>query len=162
MIKKQGIERYLQLRKVKDNYNARIPVVKGNQPISAAVTAMAKYKSTSALIQHQKSCEFGIVTERDLLKILANKKIDNSAWNYATKPLVTINEEDSLYQAYLIIKKHNFRHLVVCDSNQSIVGVLSLQHILSDIEIAYVQELKTTLLERDNALKESKKKLIFC
>jgi len=161
VIKKQGLERYLKLRKIKDNYNPRIPLISSEQLMSSTVQAMAECTSTSALIENKITKEFGIITERDLLKVLAFKQNDSESWQHAAYPLVTINEEESLYQAYLVIKQNNFRHLVVCDNHEKIIGVLSLQHILSDIEISYVQELKSILTERDDALKESKKHLLF-
>jgi len=161
VIKKQGLERYLQLRKIKDNFNSNIPIVPAEQSIGITVREMAKSKSTSALVEHKSNGEFGIITERDLLKILSEQQEQANSWHFATYPLVSINQEDSLYQAYNIIKAHHFRHLVVCNKDNKIVGVLSLQHILSDIEIAYVQELKCILSERDSALKESRKSLHF-
>jgi len=161
VIKKQGLERYLQLRKIKDNFNSNIPIVPAEQSIGITVREMAKSKSTSALVEHKSNGEFGIITERDLLKILSEQQDQANSWYFATYPLVSISQEDSLYQAYNIIKAHHFRHLVVCNKDNKIVGVLSLQHILSDIEIAYVQELKCILSERDSALKESRKSLHF-
>ncbi|WDE04466.1 EAL domain-containing protein [Thalassomonas viridans] len=161
VIKKQGIEHYLQLRKIKDNYNSRVPVVSGQLPVSKIAEAMAEYKSSSALVKDEQSGEYGIITERDLLHILAEKHRDRDAWFYAAHPLVTIHDEDTLHQAYITIKQNNIRHLVVTNSLSEIVGILSLQHILSDIEIAYVQKLETILTERDDALRESKKSLYF-
>ncbi|WP_084692421.1 EAL domain-containing protein [Thalassomonas actiniarum] len=161
VIKKQGIEHYLQLRKIKDNYNSRIPVISGKLPVSKIAEAMAEYKSSSALVKDEQSGEYGIITERDLLTILAEKHRDRDAWFYAAYPLVTIHDEDTLHQAYITIKQNNIRHLVVTNSLSEIVGILSLQHILSDIEIAYVQKLETILTERDDALRESKKSLYF-
>ena len=161
VIKKQGIEHYLQLRKIKDNYNSRIPVISGQLPVSKIAEAMAEYKSSSALVKDEASGEYGIITERDLLQILAEKHQDREAWFYAAYPLVTIHDEDTLHQAYITIKQNNIRHLVVTNSLSEIVGILSLQHILSDIEIAYVQKLESILTERDDALRESKKSLYF-
>ena len=161
VIRRQGIERYLQLRQIKDNYNPRIPVIEGSEKISTVVRTMADYNSTSALVKSLDNEDYGIITERDLLKILADKGTDQAAWHYAAQPLVTINEEDSLYQAYVSLQKHGVRHLVVCDNEKNLLGVLSLQHILSDIEIAYFQKLESILTERDDALKESRKNLHF-
>jgi len=161
VIRRQGIERYLQLRQIKDNYNPRIPVISGDELISAVVRTMADYNSSSAIVKNSECGQYGIITERNLLKILADRGNDKVAWHYAAQPLVTISEEDSLYQAYLSIQKHGVRHLVVQDKAENLLGVLSLQHILSDIEIAYFQKLESILTERDNALKESRKNLHF-
>jgi len=161
VIKRQGIERYLQLRQIKDNYNPRIPVVSGDTLISELVRIMADYNSSSALVHNKELDEYGIITERDLLKILADQCEDKASWHYAAQPLVTISEQDSLYQAYVTLQKHGVRHLVVQDAQSKLLGVLSLQHILSDIEIAYFQKLESILTERDDALKESRKNLYF-
>jgi diguanylate cyclase (GGDEF)-like protein/PAS domain S-box-containing protein len=161
VIKKQGVEHYLRLRKIKDNYNPKIPIILGNQTISAVTDAMSEYKSTSALIRHHQTHEFGIITERDLLRLVTDKDNNSDAWSASAHPLITINEEDTLYQAYLCLQEHKIRHLIVQNSQKNVVGVLSLQHILSDIEIAYFQKLESVLIERDNALEQSKRNLVF-
>ena len=160
VIKKQGVERYLQLRKIRDNFNPKIPIVCGSEKINTVSNCMAEYHSTSALIHNKSSDQYGIITERDLLKLIACKQADKTAWDYAAYPLLTIDVDDTLHQAYISIKQNNVRHLVVYDQ-EKIAGVLSLQHILSDIEIAYIQKLESVIHERDTALKESRKHLVF-
>ena len=160
VIKKQGIERYLQLRRIRDNFNPRVPIISGATSIQHVASKMAKYHSTSAIIHHEENDEYGIITERDLLRLIAEKQGSHSAWFHAASPLLTIDINDSLYHAYSVIKQNCVRHLVVCEEG-NIVGILSLQHILSDIEIAYIQKLETVLSERDSALKESRRHLSF-
>tara|TARA_R110002167_G_scaffold32668_1_gene105595 strand:- start:3415 stop:5934 length:2520 start_codon:yes stop_codon:yes gene_type:complete len=161
VIKKQGVEHYLRLRKIKDNYNPKVPIILGNLPISAVANAMSEYNCTSALIRHHQTNQFGIITERDLLRLVADKYNNSDAWSSSVYPLITINEEDTLYQAYLCLQEHKIRHLVVENSQKEVAGVLSLQHILSDLEIAYFQKLESVLVERDNALEQSKRNLVF-
>ncbi len=160
VIKTQGVERYLQIRKIKDNFNPRVPTILGDASIDQVAKSMAEYRSTSAIIKQPNGTEHGIITERDLLRLIADKRKSESAWYHAKSPLLTVDINDSLFQAYSTIKQHNIRHLVVRDKGE-LVGVLSLQHILSDIEITYVQKLEEVLNERDNALKESRKHLSF-
>ncbi|GHF85482.1 EAL domain-containing protein [Thalassotalea marina] len=160
VIKKQGIERYLQLRKIKDNFNPRVPIVNGTENVQFVANKMAEYHSTSAIIHNTCNGDYGIITERDLLRLIAEKQGSRSAWHHAAHPLLTIDINDSLYHAYTVIKQHSVRHLVVYDKD-NIVGILSLQHILSDMEIAYIQKLESVLSERDSALKESRKHLSF-
>lgn len=158
VIKTQGVERYLQIRKIKDNFNPRVPFVSGDKNLNYVAKKMRDYNSTSAIIFNEEKCVYGIITERDLLRLIANQNKIQTVWHYAAHPLVTIDIEDSLFQAYGAIKQHNLRHLVVRKKDK-IVGVLSLQHILSDIEITYIQKLESILNERDTALKESRKSL---
>lgn len=161
VIKKQGIEHYLRLRKIKDNYNPKVPIILGNLPVSSVADAMSEYSCTSALIRHHQTNEFGIITERDLLRLVAGKYTNSDAWSSSVSPLITISEEDTLYKAYLCLQEHKIRHLAVQNAKKEVVGVLSLQHILSDLEVAYFQKLESVLVERDNALEESKKNLVF-
>jgi len=160
VIKNQGVEKYLQLRKIKDNFNPKIPIVCGRKSINAVAKKMAEYRSSSAIIHDESSDEYGIITERDLLKLIANQQTTKASWHFAAYPLLTIEVNDTLHQAYMMIKQHNVRHLVVCEQ-EKIVGILSLQHILSDLEIAYIQKLELVLDQRDEALKESKRHLFF-
>jgi len=161
VIKKQGVEHYLRLRKIKDNYNPKVPIILGSQPVSAVASAMSDSHCTSALIRHHQTNEFGIITERDLLRLITVKDNNSDAWSSSVHPLITINEEDTLYQGYLCLQEHKIRHLIVQNSQKKVLGVLSLQHILSDIEVGYFQKLESVLVERDNALAQSRRSLLF-
>ena len=87
VIKEQGVERYLQLRKIKENFNPRVPVIAGSEPIDIVAKKMASLKSTSAIIAQDNGEGYGIITERDLLFHIADRCDNVTAWQVATLTL---------------------------------------------------------------------------
>jgi len=65
-----------------------------------------------------------------------------------------------LYIRYQQLISNNIRHLAVADDNGAIIGTLSMDNIMFDIELAYVEELHQIVQQRDSALRESKKHLL--
>ena len=71
---------------------------------------------------------YGVVTDRDLVCDMANQL--SQIKSYATKKVITINQNESLDQALKLMKKHKIKRLVVTDQNK-VVGVLSLSDFLN-------------------------------
>ncbi len=161
VIKNQGIEHYLQSRLVSSSYKKNQHLLQHRSSLSDIAEQMKAYKCSSTLIYHSELKQYGIVTERDLLTLLANGKFtENEAWHYASYPLKTISADYTLYTAYQQLLNNNIRHLAVSDADGEIVGTLSMDNIMSHIELAYIEELHNIVQQRDKALKESKKHLL--
>ena len=71
---------------------------------------------------------YGVVTDRDLVCDMANQL--SQIKSYATKKVITINQNESLEKALKLMKKHKIKRLVVTDQNK-VVGVLSLSDFLN-------------------------------
>jgi len=161
VIKNQGIEHYLQARLVSSSYKKSQHLLHHHSCLDDVADQMKVYKCSSTLIYHSELKQFGIVTERDLLTLLASGQFTKkNAWHYASYPLKTISANYSLYSAYQQLLNNNIRHLAVSDTSGAIIGTLSMDNIMSNIELAYVEELHQIVHQRDKALKESKKHLL--
>ena len=161
VIQNQGVERFLYLRPVNDSFDRQVPILDGTLPLTEIISTMGQRQSTSVLLQLPDEQILGIITERDLLTILASGQTTGAAWDYASKPVLYVTREDSLLTAYQQLKSHNIRHLAVKDEHRQLLGVLSMQNIMSDIELAYISELESVLEQRDTALRESQKSLML-
>ncbi|MCH2055036.1 MAG: CBS domain-containing protein [Thalassotalea sp.] len=132
VVRRQGIEHYLQLKSIADNYNSRVAVFQGTVALCDAVSAMAHHKHSAVIVFNQATNEHGIITERDLLKILARGESHKEhLWKYAPHPLITINSEETLLQGFLTLQQYRIRHLGVTDKDGNVIGLLALQNILS-------------------------------
>ena len=93
---------------------------------------MAHHKHSAVIVFNQATNEHGIITERDLLKILARGESHTEhLWKYAAHPLITINSEETLLQGLLTLQQYRIRHLGVTDKDGNVIGLLALQNILS-------------------------------
>ena len=80
----------------------------------------------------RRAAETGIVTERDVLRALANhgpQALDFPVDRIASRPLVTVPAEDFVYRALGRMSRLKFRHLGVTDHGR-IVGALSARDLL--------------------------------
>ena len=161
VIKNQGIEHYLQAKLVANSYKKSQYLLQHDCHLDNVAEQMKKNKCSSTLIYNSELKQYGIVTERDLLSLVASgEHTEKTAWHHANYPLKTINSNHSLYSAYQQLISNNIRHLAVSDDNGVIIGTLSMDNIMSNIELAYVEELHQIVQQRDIALKESKKHLL--
>ncbi len=74
---------------------------------------------------------FGVVTDRDLVCDMANQL--SQIKSYASKKVITIDQDKDVIDALKLMKKHKIKRLVVT-KNKDIIGVLSLSDILNTNE----------------------------
>ncbi|QCT94666.1 CBS domain-containing protein [Caminibacter mediatlanticus TB-2] len=112
--------------KVNDLIIHEVTFVEKNNSIKDAVIKKEN-ENTSAIIVDSNS----IVTDSNLKKIILNDiSIDDSIEKIATKNLITIDEEDFLFNALLLMTKHNIKRLVVKSKNK-IIGIIEQIDLLS-------------------------------
>ncbi|MEZ0323762.1 MAG: putative nucleotidyltransferase substrate binding domain-containing protein [Hydrogenothermaceae bacterium] len=96
-----------------------------------AVKEMTESSSLTILVGFGK--EFGIVTDSDLRKkvILEKKNTEDPIGDIATRKLISVKTTDFLFDAIIVMMKHNIKRVVVKDEEDKIVGVLNEVDILS-------------------------------
>jgi diguanylate cyclase (GGDEF)-like protein/PAS domain S-box-containing protein len=101
----------------------------------------------------------GIVTERDIVGYLVHRSASGSAWEIASRPVRRVSDHTSLQDARQIMIDHQIRHLVVTDSHQNVLGILSFNDLLASIEQDYLQHMHDAMEDRDTALARAQKSL---
>ncbi len=94
--------------------------------VSEAAKLMDEHLTSSVLVREDGIVR-GIVTERDILrKIVAKgKNPDHTRVSeIMNTPLITIDENSTLYEASELMDRHNIRRLVVTNSDK-IVGIVN-------------------------------------
>jgi len=77
----------------------------------------------------------GIITERDMVTILADM-LDDVSWddaaieNFMTSPIITINEDLTLFEAVDMARMEKIRHLPVVNDADELVGILTQSNIV--------------------------------
>ena len=160
IVNNQGLEHYLQFRPINDQYNKNIRVVPSSLAINDAVSMMREYAEKVILVFNEDENIHGIITQRDLLKLITEQHNHLICWDLASRPLYKISPQDSLFDAYRLMSESSIRHLVVSENNQ-INGVLSLENLINEIETAYCCELEKVLQQRDIALQHSQRNLFL-
>lgn len=96
----------------------------------------------------------GIITERDLARVLVASQqelglLRGKASDFMSSPVVTVNQNETLYEAVVVARTERVRHLPVVNDDDRLVG------IVTDRDLAnahfHVVELQASLIEKSIA-----------
>lgn len=107
-----------------------------------ALAFMEKHAISSILVTED-LCPLGIFTERDAV-MLAGRLEDLSGMTVGdvmSAPLVTVRPCLELHDAYQLMADNGFRHLVVADDDERLVGVVSEGDFASHLDSWYLKQL---------------------
>lgn len=154
----QGIEHYLRLRSIDSIVHRGLQSLPENAT-PAEVTNLMREACVDAIAIRYDNDVWGIITERDLIRHIANEQPGQRAGDIASHPVLTVGEQSSLYLVRNMLIRKGYRHIGVTDSQGGLVGLVSFRDILGSMELTYVQELQQALRERDEALNVSRHNL---
>jgi diguanylate cyclase (GGDEF)-like protein len=125
-----------------------------------SVVLLMREKNRSCILVSEKGKPKGIITERDVVRFFAetilHKTTTTSHFNdvpvtdVMTHEPVCVQETTSLYDALLLSRSRNLRHLLVVDENEMLVGLVTQ----TDMVNAYVN-----LMERQTELESANQAL---
>ena len=147
----QGIEYYLSLREVKSVLNRRYPIIPGTASLDEAVKNMRASRFDAVITLYPEG-DYGILTERDVVRLICGGKPLANVGELASRPLVCVPGDASLYHARKLFMEKHIRHLGVTGSDGQLLGLVTFAELLASIEHDYVQQLRETLKEREHSL----------
>lgn len=147
----QGAEFFLRLKPIEAIHVKALVVVPARLTLRDTIARMREKRLDAIVVEYARG-EHGILTERDVVRLIANDKLDGAVGDHASRPLQTLAATQSLYAAQHFMLRQHIRHVGVCDETGSLTGLLSFSDILQNIEDEYVNELQSALRERDEAL----------
>jgi CBS domain-containing protein len=122
--------RELPLR-VSDIMVKDVVTAKENDKIRDVAIRMYEKKIGSVVIVDDEEKPIGIVTERDLVYVVARALTpDTPAWMVMTENPVVINENALVTEAMEKMRELNIRHLPVVDASGRLVGMVSFRDII--------------------------------
>ena len=154
----QGLEPYLRLREVRAVV-ARPPLLVNGQRSLAEVASDMHRHHADAVVVTCGDGELGILTERDMVRFIARHTSNTPAHELATRPLLTVNEEDPLIHARDLLIDHRIRHLAVVNFSGEVTGLIGYHDMLAGAEQMYLDDLREALEQRDQALAKSRRTL---
>ncbi|WP_404298375.1 EAL domain-containing protein [Halomonas sp.] len=154
----QGIEPYLRLREISSVLSHRPLVLPGHLLLAEAAAAMRQH-GDAAVVEANDAGELGIITERDVVRFIARYPGNTPVGPLASRPLITVREQDTLIYARDRLIDLRLRHLAVVDTGGQVVGLLGFRDMLAGAERLYVEDLRRALEQRDKALALSRQNL---
>lgn len=118
-----------ELKNVRDVMNKSIISVDKDDIIRTAVNKMV-HGEIGAVIVTEKDKPVGILTERDILKFIANEKmdLDNKVENIMSTPLISVDSSSSLNEAADVMLTNNIRRLIIKEKDKY-VGLISQREL---------------------------------
>src|SRR5574344_577747 len=133
-----------------------------NTKLIDAIDKTKKYKTSTIIIEGDNK-EYGIITD-SLLKVkvlLEGRDLSIPVSDIAIFPLLTIKQDDYLFEALTILVKRNIKRVGVVDNNGNMVGILEQIDILSHFaNHTYVIESKIKNAKNIEDLKDASKDFI--
>ena len=126
-----------ELKNVRDVMNKSIISVDKDDTIRMAVNKMV-HGGIGAVIVTEKDKPVGMLTERDILKFIANEKMDldnSKVENIMSAPLISVDSSSSLEEAAGVMLTNNIRRLIIKEKDEY-VGIISqreLQQFITEL-----------------------------
>lgn len=91
---------------------------------------MAQHNVGSVVVVDDNNRVLGIFTERDLVRVVANSiNLNTEIEKVMTKNPITINYDEYVEKAILLMRENNIRHLPVVNKENKFVGMISLRDV---------------------------------
>lgn len=134
---------------VKTLMNETVTCLKQETPLRDAIKQMVENEISCTIIE-QDGNPLGIVTERDLVKIL-NSDLDQIDLSrpiseFMTSPVLLLKQDETLFDALVVSKAGRVRHLPVVGDDEKLVGLVT-QSDLADAHY-HVTELQAERIEK--------------
>ncbi len=116
--------------KIREAYVHPPLFVDANASIYEAVKTMKAHKTHAILVR--KAGQVGIMTEADVSRklVLQRLSVDEPVDTIASYDVISLSEDDFLFNAKLMMTKYSIKHLVVCNGKE-MRGILQQSDVLS-------------------------------
>jgi PAS domain S-box-containing protein len=152
VIRHQGIHAYLTLRDVGSLVQRAPIIVQAERPVSEVAQLLRQGQSEAAVVLFDGVAD-GILTERDVLRLVSRCEASRKAGDVCSRPLVSSLASQPLVQAHDLMESLHIRHLAIKDDLGAVVAVLSFSDIMSAIELDYTRYLQGVLARQKEALR---------
>ncbi len=118
--------------------------------LKSVVASMATKRHSCMLIAND-GVPVGIITERDIVQLLQRSTkqrdiLQHTAAEWMSSPIVTLRDDESLFDALVVARAEKLRHLPVVDETGKLVGLVTQ----SNLAVAHLHliEAQSELLEK--------------
>ena len=121
---------------------AQVETARPDEPLSTILSRMESRRISCIIIVDDEFRPVGIFTERDAVRHLATcVPTDGVPVSDAmSRPPLTSTPEVDYRDAYQLIARHNFRHLVVVDGDRRVAGLVTESDFINHMGLQYLVE----------------------
>ncbi|MFC1497929.1 HPP family protein [Verrucomicrobiota bacterium] len=121
------------MKKARDIMTKNVITVSEDTPIYVAMELLLADSVTGLPVIDKDGTLVGIVTEKDMLTLLNNSRIDHvTAGDLMTRDVISFSENDDLSEINKCLKEKSFRRVPIL-SGKRLVGIVSRTDIMKSI-----------------------------
>jgi len=154
VLNQEDLVKYLEKDLAKENLKVfhifasfrNLVIVKKNASLKDTMGAMVKNNISSVIITNSKNLAVGIITERDILKLSAQKvNLNEKAAKFMSTPVYSVKLDNDLKDVIELLNTKNIRRVIIEDNEGKPVGIITERDILRNIEGSYSRFLEDRL-----------------
>jgi CBS domain-containing protein len=120
--------------KIKDLMCKQVVTAKDNLSIQEAIQLLSERHVGSIVVIDDENRCIGIFTERDAIRVVAQKmRLDELLNKVMSTHVATISLESSFDEAKNLMMTHKIRHLPVTDQTGKLIGLFSIRAFLDEV-----------------------------
>ncbi len=156
IVRHLGIEYFVEFKKAARVMTRTVVTEKKGCSVWEALTKMAENNISCIIIEEHKR-PIGILTERDMARLLFEKKDVRYRMveDVMSTPVFTVSLDTPLLEAVALMKSNKIRRLVVIDAESHTAGLITQSDIVRGLEGHYIKSLKTIIREKEEQLRET-------
>ncbi len=152
VVMNQGAEQYLRLRTVGSIIKREPLVLEHSTSLRSAAHHM-RNEGLDAVVVRYPDDDYGIITERDVVRLVATRCGNTAIGPLASRPLLAVDADSSLYRTRTLLTQNGVRHIAVLREG-ALVGLIGFTDILAGMELAYVEDLRSALYDLQQEVRE--------
>jgi len=160
LIEYLGYEYFVEIKKISEVMTKVLFTVSRDVSVSQALSHMAR-ESLSCLVIVQDDRPVGILTERDVARLLVDRGDiwDLKVEEVMSSPVHTLLEQTPVHEAARVMQQQEIRRVVVVDMDGKIVGLTTQSDIVKGLEGKYVETLKEVIKEKEVKIESTSRDL---
>ena len=120
--------------KVRDIMVKNVVTAKENISVEMTIEMLYKKHVGSIVVTDDEGKCIGIFTERDAIRVIAQKTpLNTPLKKVMTKNIITIREDATFEETRRNITTYGIRHLPVIDQKEKLVGILAIRSFLDEL-----------------------------
>ena len=155
-----GLEYFMEFKSVGQVMSRDVVTLNSSLSVYAALKLMND-RRISSLVMEDNGYPRGIITERDLLRLIHSKKnLKNIILqDVMSTPVQTVCADVSSHEAAKTLTKNKLRRLVVTNSSGHCVGIITETDMVKGLRTSYTDHLKGVIQQKDQQLEQVKQQI---
>lgn len=160
LIEHVGYEYFIKIKKVSEVMTKVLFTISKDMTVSQALSDMAR-ESLSCLVIAQDDRPVGILTERDVARLLVDR---GDIWELKVEevmssPVHTLSKQTPVHEVAKIMQQEKIRRVVVVDEDGKIVGLTTQSDIVKGLQGKYIETLKEVIKEKEVKIESTSRDL---